>query len=87
MFLKNILFCLSSNQMDFVFSLSPARPYLSYDTSANQAAGALGLSCAGCIVHVRIHFASEMGFGGRNRANQAVRPSPLYLYSYSFFDV
>ena len=61
MFLKNILFCLSSNQMDFVFSLSPARPYLSYDTSANQAAGALGLSCAGCIVHVRIHFASEMG--------------------------
>ena len=36
MFLKNILFCVSSNQMDFVFSLSPARPYLSYDTSANQ---------------------------------------------------
>jgi hypothetical protein len=46
-----------------------------------------GLSCAGSIVHDRLHLPSEMGFGGRNRANQAVRPSPLYLYSNSFFDV
>jgi hypothetical protein len=39
------------------------------------------------IVHDHLHLPSEMGLGGRNRANQAIRPSPLYLYSYSFFSV
>ena len=31
------------------------------------------------IAHDRLHLPSELGVGGRNRANQAVRPSPSYL--------
>ena len=31
------------------------------------------------IAHDRLRLPSELGVGGRNRANQAVRPSPSYL--------
>ncbi len=31
------------------------------------------------IARARLHLPSEMGLGGRNPANQAVRPPPAYL--------
>jgi hypothetical protein len=31
------------------------------------------------IAHNRLRLPSELGVGGRNPANQAVRPSPSYL--------